>query len=76
MEDIIQKDEELRLAVGAFMELGRDRNRLVHEDFATFVLEKTAEEIYAQYKSALCFVMRISTELRSCSALDGKESGT
>jgi tetratricopeptide (TPR) repeat protein len=75
MEDIIKKDEELRLAVAAFMELGRDRNRLIHEDFATVALEKTAEEIYQQYKSALCFVARVGTALRSCSARDGRESG-
>lgn len=68
MEDIIRKDEELRLAVAALMELGRDRNRLIHEDFAAVALEKTAEEIYQQYKSAQCFVALVGTALRSCSA--------
>jgi hypothetical protein len=28
----------MRLAVAAFMELGRDRNRLIHEDFVAVAL--------------------------------------
>lgn len=51
----------------AFMEIGRDRNRLVHEDFATFTLEKTAEEIHNHYQTALVFVNCIAAEFRNCS---------
>jgi hypothetical protein len=67
MDRLLTSDSELRLAVKDFMEMGRDRNRLVHGDFATFTLEKTIDEIYAQYKSALRFVNCIAAELRSCS---------
>jgi hypothetical protein len=47
---------ELGVAMRAFLELGRDRNRLVHQDFGAFVLEKTAEEIFDLYQKALGFV--------------------
>jgi RiboL-PSP-HEPN len=66
MEDLSKSDEALRKSIEDFMEVGRDRNRLVHQDFATFPLEKTTEEIYEQYKSALGFVKIIPKELRNC----------
>ena len=59
MNELIKRDDNLRSAVRDFIEMGRDRNRLVHEYFATVTLEKTASEIYSQYKSALGFVDRI-----------------
>ena len=68
MQELIKIDANLRDAIKDFMEVVRDRNRLVHEDFATFSLEKTTDEIYAQYKSALRFVDRIADELRNCPA--------
>ena len=66
MEDLSKADEALRKSIKDFMEVGRDRNRLVHQDFATFPLEKTTDKIYQQYKSALAFVEIIAKELRSC----------
>jgi hypothetical protein len=42
--------------VRAFLEVGSERNKLLHQDYATFPLEKTLEEIYAPYRSALDFV--------------------
>lgn len=55
----------LHNAVEAFIELGRDRNRLVHQDFGTFPLDKTAEEIYQLYKVAIPFVECLPEKLRS-----------
>jgi hypothetical protein len=65
-------DEELESAISAFMEIGRDRNRLVHENFAAFSLEKTSDEIYKSYKSALYFVNTMPQLLRECSALNAE----
>jgi hypothetical protein len=45
------------------MELGAERNRLVHTDFGSFSLEKTSEEIYDLYKKALKFVESFPTLL-------------
>ncbi len=67
MNELIKREDDLRAAVEDFLEMGRDRNRLVHEDFATFPLEKTTNEIYSQYKSALGFADRIIFELTNCS---------
>lgn len=60
----IQHDGALSEAIRAFMELGRERNRLVHQDYGTFTLEKTADEIYQLYKAALPFVECIPQKLR------------
>jgi hypothetical protein len=53
-------------AVGSFMELGRARNLLVHENFAAFALEKTAAEIFVAYTNAIRFVEEIPNFLRQC----------
>jgi hypothetical protein len=59
----------LDASVQAFMELGRSRNLLVHENFASFSLEKTASELFASYKTALRFVEAIPEFLRECNRL-------
>jgi len=59
----IDADKELESCVRAFMEIGRERNRLVHTDFGSFSLEKTAEEIYQLYKNAFRFVELIPVKL-------------
>ena len=53
---IIADDQELESSIHAFMELGRERNRLVHQDFGSFPLDKNTEEIYALYSAATKFV--------------------
>lgn len=62
----LKNDEKLNLSIKAFLEIGRDRNRLVHQDFGTFTLEKTSDEIYELYKTALVFVDNIPIKLREC----------
>ena len=56
MDKRVKEDEEYEQAVRAFLELGNDRNRLVHQNFGIFTLEKTSEEIFAYYKKACLFV--------------------
>jgi hypothetical protein len=56
MERQIKGDVELESSIRAFIEIGNIRNRLAHEDFSTFPLEKSSEEIYQSYKTALVFV--------------------
>lgn len=57
------KNTELSQASVAFLELGDLRNLLVHENFATYPLEKTADEIYRLYGAALRFVIYIENRL-------------
>ena len=56
--------EPMRLPVAAFLELGNERNRLVHQNYATFPMEKTLDEIYLLYRRALTFVDLLPTALR------------
>jgi hypothetical protein len=66
MGDRIRRVEELQSSVRAFLEIGNERNRLVHQDYATFQIEKTLDEIYILYQSALKFVEALPTALRDC----------
>lgn len=66
MSERISKDDNLEESIRAFMEIGRERNRLIHGDFSTFQLEKTAEEIHGLYEKALHFVSSVPVELKNC----------
>ncbi|MEH2126139.1 HEPN domain-containing protein [Nostoc sp.] len=62
----VRNSEQLSSSIKAFLEIGRERNRLVHQDFGTFSLEKTSDEIYLLYKDALVFVNALPDKLRQC----------
>lgn len=47
---------ELQEGMVAFLEIGKDRNTLIHENFASFPLEKTSLELYEMYQKAQKFV--------------------
>ena len=66
MIERIKGSDQLRASVGAFLELGRERNRLVHDNYATFTLEKTLDEIYQLYRSAMAFIEVLPDALRDC----------
>jgi hypothetical protein len=59
----VKENQTLELSVKAFLELGQERNKLVHQNFAEIVLDKTAEEIYTLYKRAILFIDTIRQEL-------------
>ena len=54
--DAVRRCDVLSDSIGAFLEIGRDRNLLVHQDFANFQIAKTSEDIYSLYLSATVFV--------------------
>jgi hypothetical protein len=64
MTQLMKVDEDLKNSVQAFLELGNERNRLVHQDFATFQMEKTLEEVYDLYKIANVFVEFVPNALK------------
>ncbi len=68
MKSRIGEDDDLDDAVRAFLEIGRERNRLVHQDFGAFPLEKTTAEIHALYRRALRFVEAVPGALRAFDA--------
>jgi hypothetical protein len=56
IEKEMKINEALKKSVRDFMEIGYIRNELVHENFANFSLDKTANEIYDLYESATIFI--------------------
>ena len=56
MKAKLNTDSDMNEAIQAFMEIGRRRNALVHENYATFPLDKTATEVYDLYTRANKFV--------------------
>jgi hypothetical protein len=76
MKRIVKEDEALDKSVRAFLELGRDRNRLVHQDFVSFSMEKTSDEIYQLYQFALKFVEKVPAALREFSNNQEKEAAS
>ncbi len=63
MKERLMSDDGLSVAVKDFLELGALRNKLVHQNFGSFHLEKTADEIFALYNSASRFVLNIENLL-------------
>ncbi len=61
MDQQIQANDEYRVGIRAFLELERERNRIVHEDFGNSPLEKTSEQIFDLYRSARVFVGSLET---------------
>lgn len=61
----VDKDAALKESICAFLELGSLRNQLVHQNYATFPLEKTSDEIYSLYSKALKFIDFIPESLHS-----------
>lgn len=56
MEARVRAEPELQDSIRAFLELGSDRNRLLHQDYGTFVMEKTSDEVFRLYERARRFV--------------------
>lgn len=59
----INSDDTLKTAEQSFIELGRQRNLLVHENFAEFDVNITVEEIYKKYRAACGFIALIEVVL-------------
>lgn len=56
MKEEVKGDTALKAGCDAFLELGYLRNCLVHQNFASFSFEKTAQEVYEEYKLVTKFV--------------------
>lgn len=64
MQAEVKQNSELDSAVKAFLDLGMDRNSVVHLDFATNAAPKTADEVYQAYQIALQFVDAMPAKYR------------
>lgn len=56
MKAEVSAHSELKEGEKAFLELGQLRNELVHQNFATFPLNMTADEVFATYQRAEAYV--------------------
>ncbi len=66
MKDEVKNNEDLDKSIKAFLEIGQDRNRLVHQNFGTIHLEKTTKEIYELYQAALSFLESLPCKMQEC----------
>ncbi|MEL7062306.1 MAG: HEPN domain-containing protein [Bacteroidota bacterium] len=63
MKEIIRENSEYERGMKDFIDLGSRRNQLVHENYATFNLDYTAEEIFEKFVSADKFIDMVFYEL-------------
>jgi hypothetical protein len=56
MQKRVKTDSKLDDGIKKFLELGNLRNEMVHENSATFGVEKTLEELYVLYKDGRYFI--------------------
>lgn len=52
----ITQDEELNMQMRAFLEIGNERNKMVHENFMVYQLDKTFDEIIILNEAAERFI--------------------
>ena len=55
---------DLRRAATQFIEIGSLRNKIVHQNYATFVVDKTAVEIFELFDGAVKFVGFLAEKLK------------
>ncbi|MEH2368343.1 HEPN domain-containing protein [Nostoc sp.] len=61
----VKEDTNLDSAIKSFLELGNERNKLVHQNFADCTIEKTAEEVYKLYQQATLFIDFLDRQFNS-----------
>ncbi|MDJ0106329.1 HEPN domain-containing protein [Rhodococcus erythropolis] len=54
-KEMLRNDDEFRDEHNAFMKLGSLRNQLVHQDYASFSLDQTPDELINLYRLAIRF---------------------
>ncbi len=59
----VDKDADLKIGLTAFLDLGGTRNELVHQNFAAFPFDKTADEVYSLFQQADLFVKFVETRI-------------
>lgn len=59
----VRENDALSDSIKSFLELGDLRNELAHLNFANFILDKTADEVFSMYKNALIFISYLDKKL-------------
>ncbi|MGW7516902.1 HEPN domain-containing protein [Streptomyces sp. NPDC054796] len=76
MKDHCKNNPEFEDGMVGFMELGSLRNQLVHNNYATFPLDKTLEEVYALYLRGDGFVRSLPEVLKMDFAQNDPDKST
>ena len=61
----VMRNATLSNSIRSFVTIGRERNNLVHKDFASFEMENSALDIYKLYKDAQHFLTWIPGAIRA-----------
>ncbi|MFF2398146.1 HEPN domain-containing protein [Streptomyces goshikiensis] len=64
MKKYCADDPKLSGNISAFMEIGSLRNHMVHNNYASFALEKTLDEVYDLYQQGDMFVNQLPELLK------------
>ena len=56
MQREIATNKSLEESIRAFLQLGQERNKLVHQNYAAITIDKTVKEIYRLYRKSLLFI--------------------
>lgn len=59
----IKENPDLAEAIKVFIEIGRARNEIVHMNFASFVFDMTALEVYQKYQLGMKFVQYLEAKI-------------
>ena len=63
MQNEVKQNDRLDKSIKAFLEIGGNRNRLIHQNYGAYFMEKTPVEIYELYKTSLYFLEIFESEL-------------
>jgi len=70
MKEKVKGDSSLDSAIKDFLELGKLRNQLVHDNYATFILQLTVEDIKKKFESAQVFASAIEPSIADFRVID------
>lgn len=65
MQREIATNKSLEESIRAFLQLGQERNKLVHQNYAAITIDKTVKEIYRLYRKSLLFINIIQEKLHA-----------
>lgn len=62
-QEDVERDEQLKKGIESFLEVGRLRNELIHNDYATFLFHETTNEVINLYREGRVFTDYLEQKL-------------
>ena len=63
MHNKVRAEQSVEKSIRTFLELGALRNRLVHQNFVAFDIDKSVDDIMAMYRAAIEFIIFLRDNL-------------